>query len=88
MLFTHDTEMALRGAAALINTAATLPTDTDDLPELVEPVDEQAALAEAASIAATWRIREASRLRIMSAIISFTSWCSPMGTPKVLRLVA
>lgn len=31
MLFAHDTEMALRGAAALVNTAATLPTDTDDL---------------------------------------------------------
>ena len=31
MLFAHDTELALRGAAALVNTAATLPTDTDDL---------------------------------------------------------
>ena len=31
MLFAHDTEMALRGMAALVNTAATLPTDTDDL---------------------------------------------------------
>jgi len=31
MLFAHDTEVALRGAAALVNTAATLPTDTDDL---------------------------------------------------------
>jgi predicted RNA-binding Zn ribbon-like protein len=31
MLFAHDTEVALRAAAALVNTAATLPTDTDDL---------------------------------------------------------
>src|SRR5690349_2275802 len=31
MLFAHDTEVALRGAAALVNTAATLPDDTDDL---------------------------------------------------------
>ena len=31
MLFAHDTEMALRGAAALVNTAPTLPTDTEDL---------------------------------------------------------
>ena len=31
MLFAHDTEVALRGAAALVNTAATLPTDHDDL---------------------------------------------------------
>ena len=31
MLFAHDTEMALRGAAALVNTDATLPTDSDDL---------------------------------------------------------
>ena len=31
MLFAHDTEVALRGAAALVNTAATLPTDRDDL---------------------------------------------------------
>ena len=31
MLFAHDTEVALRGAAALVNTAATLPTDADDL---------------------------------------------------------
>jgi len=31
MLFAHDTEAALRGMAALVNTAATLPTDTDDL---------------------------------------------------------
>jgi predicted RNA-binding Zn ribbon-like protein len=31
MLFAHDTEMALRGMAALVNTAATLPTDTEDL---------------------------------------------------------
>jgi len=31
MLFAHDTELALRGAAALVNTAPTLPTDTDDL---------------------------------------------------------
>lgn len=31
MLFAHDTEVALRAAAALVNTAATLPTDTEDL---------------------------------------------------------
>jgi predicted RNA-binding Zn ribbon-like protein len=31
MLFAHDTEVALRGAAALVNTAPTLPDDTDDL---------------------------------------------------------
>jgi len=31
MLFAHDTEVALRGAAALVNTAATLPDDTEDL---------------------------------------------------------
>lgn len=31
MLFAHDTEVALRGGAALVNTAPTLPTDTDDL---------------------------------------------------------
>ena len=31
MLFAHDTEVALRTAAALVNTAATLPTDSDDL---------------------------------------------------------
>ena len=31
MLFAHDTEVALRAAAALVNTAATLPEDTDDL---------------------------------------------------------
>ncbi len=31
MIFAHDTVVALRGAAALVNTAATLPTDTDDL---------------------------------------------------------
>jgi predicted RNA-binding Zn ribbon-like protein len=31
MLFAHDTEVALRGAAALVNTAATLPTDSEDL---------------------------------------------------------
>jgi predicted RNA-binding Zn ribbon-like protein len=31
MLFAHDTEMALRGTAALVNTAPTLPTDTEDL---------------------------------------------------------
>jgi predicted RNA-binding Zn ribbon-like protein len=31
MLFAHDTEVALRSAAALVNTAATLPGDTDDL---------------------------------------------------------
>jgi predicted RNA-binding Zn ribbon-like protein len=31
MLFAHDTEVALRGMVALVNTAATLPTDTDDL---------------------------------------------------------
>ncbi|KQU67650.1 CGNR zinc finger domain-containing protein [Phycicoccus sp. Root101] len=34
MLFAHDTEEALRGCAALVNTAATLPTDTDDLQTL------------------------------------------------------
>lgn len=38
MLFAHDTEQALRGAAALVNTAATLPTDTDDL-TTVEDLD-------------------------------------------------
>jgi predicted RNA-binding Zn ribbon-like protein len=31
MLFAHDTEVALRAAAALVNTAATLPNDTDEL---------------------------------------------------------
>ncbi|MEO6414397.1 MAG: CGNR zinc finger domain-containing protein [Pedococcus sp.] len=31
MLFAHDTQVALRGAAALVNTAATLPGDTEDL---------------------------------------------------------
>ena len=31
MLFAHDTEMALKSAAALVNTAATLPTDSDDM---------------------------------------------------------
>ena len=31
MIFAHDTEVALRSAAALVNTAATLPTDSDDL---------------------------------------------------------
>ena len=31
MLFAHDTEVALRGAAALVNTAATLPDSSDDL---------------------------------------------------------
>ena len=31
MLFAHDTEVALRAAAALVNTAPTLPTDTEDL---------------------------------------------------------
>ena len=31
MLFAHDTEVALRGAAALVNTAPTLPSDTEDL---------------------------------------------------------
>ena len=36
MLFAHDTEVALRGAAALVNTAATLPTDTDDLATVAE----------------------------------------------------
>src|SRR4051812_20891734 len=36
MLFAHDTEAALRGCAALVNTAATLPTDTDDLQTLAE----------------------------------------------------
>jgi predicted RNA-binding Zn ribbon-like protein len=39
MLFAHDTEMALRGAAALVNTAATLPTDSEDL-ETVADLDE------------------------------------------------
>lgn len=34
MVFAHDTEVALRSAAALVNTAATLPTDTDDLTTL------------------------------------------------------
>jgi predicted RNA-binding Zn ribbon-like protein len=38
VLFTHDTEMALRGAAALVNTAATLPSDTDDL-QTVQQLD-------------------------------------------------
>ena len=38
MLFAHDTEVALRGAAALVNTAAALPTDTDDL-TTVEDLD-------------------------------------------------
>jgi predicted RNA-binding Zn ribbon-like protein len=36
MLFAHDTEAALRGCAALVNTAATLPTDTDDLTTTAE----------------------------------------------------
>lgn len=36
MLFAHDTEAALRGCAALVNTAATLPTDTDDLRTVAE----------------------------------------------------
>ena len=31
MLFAHDTQVALRGAAALVNTASTLPDDTEDL---------------------------------------------------------
>jgi predicted RNA-binding Zn ribbon-like protein len=31
MLFAHDTQVALRGAAALVNTASTLPDHTDDL---------------------------------------------------------
>jgi predicted RNA-binding Zn ribbon-like protein len=31
MLFAHDTEVALRAAAALVNTAATLPDGTDEL---------------------------------------------------------
>ncbi|WP_270886136.1 CGNR zinc finger domain-containing protein [Pedococcus sp. 5OH_020] len=31
MIFAHDTTVALRGAAALVNTAAALPSDTDDL---------------------------------------------------------
>jgi predicted RNA-binding Zn ribbon-like protein len=31
MLFAHDTEVSLRGTAALVNTAPTLPTDTEDL---------------------------------------------------------
>src|SRR6476646_9386500 len=34
MLFAHDTEVALRAAAALVNTAPTLPTDTEDRAEL------------------------------------------------------
>ncbi|MGA8979254.1 MAG: CGNR zinc finger domain-containing protein [Pedococcus sp.] len=36
MLFAHDTEAALRGCAALVNTAATLPTDTEDLQTVAE----------------------------------------------------
>ena len=36
MLFAHDTEVALRGAAALVNTAATLPGDTEDLATVAE----------------------------------------------------
>lgn len=36
MIFAHDTTLALRGAAALVNTAATLPGDTDDLTTLAE----------------------------------------------------
>jgi predicted RNA-binding Zn ribbon-like protein len=31
MLFAHDTEVALRGAAALVNTAPTLPSSSEDL---------------------------------------------------------
>ncbi|HEV7148346.1 MAG TPA: CGNR zinc finger domain-containing protein [Pedococcus sp.] len=38
MLFAHDTEMALRGAATLVNTAATLPSSEDDL-TTVEQLD-------------------------------------------------
>ena len=38
MIFAHDTTVALRGTAALVNTAATLPTDTDDL-TTVEQLD-------------------------------------------------
>ncbi len=38
MIFAHDTTVALRGAAALVNTAAALPTDTDDL-TTVEDLD-------------------------------------------------
>ena len=38
MIFAHDTTVALRGAAALVNTAAALPTDTDDL-TTVEQLD-------------------------------------------------
>src|SRR5579885_980096 len=38
MLFAHDTEVALRGAAALVNTAATRPTSTDEL-TTVEALD-------------------------------------------------
>jgi predicted RNA-binding Zn ribbon-like protein len=38
MIFAHDTTVALRGAAALANTAAALPTDTDDL-TTVEDLD-------------------------------------------------
>lgn len=36
MIFAHDTTVALRGAAALVNTAATLPSDTDDLTSIEE----------------------------------------------------
>ncbi|SDP38275.1 Conserved protein containing a Zn-ribbon-like motif, possibly RNA-binding [Pedococcus dokdonensis] len=36
MLFAHDTEVALRGAAALVNTAATLATDTEDLASVTD----------------------------------------------------
>lgn len=43
MLFTYDTEMALRGAAALVNTAPTLPDSTEDL-QTVEQLDEFVSL--------------------------------------------
>ena len=36
MIFAHDTTVSLKGAAALVNTAATLPTDTDDLTTVEE----------------------------------------------------
>jgi predicted RNA-binding Zn ribbon-like protein len=38
MIFAHDTTVALKGTAALVNTTATLPTDTDDL-TTVEQLD-------------------------------------------------
>ena len=36
MLFAHDTETALRGCAALVNTATTLPTHGDNLQNVAE----------------------------------------------------